>query len=109
VERIHADMWEHDLIKHYKGIFHANPGGFTYTEGWSELMRDYTNIMDEDTRLREAASNKAAPAPAPVAAAKGGDGGDNGLVVSGLLLIVFGLGVAYLVLRPGRSPKNGGE
>ncbi len=54
VERIYADMWEHDLIKLYKGLFHMNPGGFTYTEGWSPLMRDYTEIMDENTRLREA-------------------------------------------------------
>lgn len=53
VERIYADMWEHDLIKLYKGLFHANPGGFTYTEGWSELLKDYTEIMDENTRLRE--------------------------------------------------------
>lgn len=54
VERVHADMWEHDLIKLYKGLFHNNPGGFTYTEGWSPLLRDYTEIMDENTRLREA-------------------------------------------------------
>ncbi|NJD08791.1 MAG: hydroxylamine reductase [Methylococcaceae bacterium] len=53
VERVYADMWEHDLIKLYKGLFHANPGGFTYTEGWSELMRDYAVIMDENTRLRD--------------------------------------------------------
>ena len=53
VERTYADMWEHDLIKLYKGLFHVNPGGFTYTEGWSELMRDYAEIMDENTRLRE--------------------------------------------------------
>ena len=32
-----------------------NPGGYTYSEGWSELMRGYAEIMDEDTRLREAA------------------------------------------------------
>lgn len=105
VERIHADMWEHNLIKHYKGIFHVNPGGFTYTEGWSELMRDYTNIMDEDTRLREAAaSKKTAPAPAAVPAKE--ESGGNGLVISGLLLILFGLGVAYMVLRSGHSKKT---
>jgi len=53
VERVYADMWEHDVIKLYKGLFHGNPGGFTYTEGWSPLMRDYAEIMDENTRLRE--------------------------------------------------------
>ncbi|MGX2038806.1 multiheme c-type cytochrome [Methylocaldum sp. MU1018] len=59
VERVYADMWEHDVIKLYKGLFHANPGGFTYTEGWSELMRDYAIIMDENTKLREAAGKTA--------------------------------------------------
>ncbi|WP_082054349.1 multiheme c-type cytochrome [Methyloterricola oryzae] len=58
VERVYADMWEHDLIKLYKGLFHVNPGGFTYTEGWSELMRDYAIIMDENTKLREGKSAK---------------------------------------------------
>jgi hydroxylamine dehydrogenase len=54
IERIYADLWEHDLIKLYKGLFHNNPGGFTYTEGWSPLLRDYAEIMDENTRIREA-------------------------------------------------------
>lgn len=58
VERVYADMWEHDLIKLYKGLFHVNPGGFTYTEGWSELMRDYAIIMEENTKLREGKSAK---------------------------------------------------
>ncbi|MCK5924084.1 MAG: hydroxylamine reductase, partial [Methylococcales bacterium] len=62
VERIYADMWEHDLIKLYKGLFHMNPGGFTYTEGWSALMRDYAEIMDENTRLREKAGQSLATA-----------------------------------------------
>jgi hydroxylamine dehydrogenase len=53
-------MWEHDLIKLYKGLFHMNPGGFTYTEGWSALMRDYAEIMDENTRLREKAKQSPA-------------------------------------------------
>ena len=41
------------LIKHYKGLFHMNPGGFTYTEGWSELLKRYTEIQNENTRIRE--------------------------------------------------------
>ena len=53
VDRIHADMWEHDLIKHYKGLFHVNPGGFTYTEGWSELLKRYTESQNENARIRE--------------------------------------------------------
>ena len=62
VERVYADMWEHDLIKLYKGLFHMNPGGFTYTEGWSALMSDYAEIMDENTRLRERAGQSSASA-----------------------------------------------
>lgn len=46
-------MWEHDLIKLYKGLAHANPGGFTYSEGWAPMMGRYARIMDEDTKLRE--------------------------------------------------------
>ncbi|WP_281171943.1 multiheme c-type cytochrome [Methylomicrobium lacus] len=107
VERIHADMWEHDLIKHYKGMFHTNPGGFTYTEGWSELMKDYAEIMDEDTRLREASGKSAAGSKAvaaPASTAKSKEGG-SGLSFTGLLLIVLGLGVAYKVFGPFRFKK----
>ncbi|HHA18351.1 MAG TPA: hydroxylamine reductase [Methylophaga sp.] len=53
VDRIYAEMWEHDLIKHYKGLVHVNPGGFTYSEGWARLMRRYAEIQNEDSRLRE--------------------------------------------------------
>jgi len=53
VDRAHAEMWEQDLIKHYKGLFHVNPGGFTYTEGWSQLLERYTEIQHENTRIRE--------------------------------------------------------
>lgn len=62
VERVYADLWEHDLIKLYKGLFHANPGGFTYTEGWSPMMRDYAEIMDADTELRARQATKSAGA-----------------------------------------------
>jgi hydroxylamine dehydrogenase len=95
VERIYADMWEHDLIKHYKGIFHANPGGYTYTEGWSALMRDYAEIMDEDTRLRESA-RIAKKASVPVK--------DNGKVdyislLASLIFILLGVFIGYLILK----------
>ncbi len=60
VERIYAEMWEHDLIKLYKGLVHANPGGFTYSEGWSPLLRDYAEIMDENARLREKGGSRRA-------------------------------------------------
>ena len=88
-------MWEHDLIKHYKGIFHANPGGYTYTEGWSALMRDYAEIMDEDTRLRESART-AKKASVSVK--------DNGKVdyislLASLIFIVLGVFIGYLILK----------
>ncbi len=98
VERVYADMWEHDVIKHYKGIFHANPGGYTYTEGWSSLMRDYAEIMDEDTRLREAAKNK--PAVTIGAPADSGSKIDSGILIAGLILLALGLFVGYLVFKP---------
>ncbi|MGR8942424.1 MAG: multiheme c-type cytochrome, partial [Gammaproteobacteria bacterium] len=108
VERIHADMWEHDLIKHYKGIFHANPGGFTYTEGWSVLMKDYAEIMDEDTRLREGAGRAAGrdKADAAPASPSNTEDGGWGLGFAGLILIALGLGVAYKVFGPVRFKKS---
>ena len=30
-----------------------NPGGFTCTEGWSKLLTRYTEIQNENTRIRE--------------------------------------------------------
>lgn len=95
VERVHADMWEHDLIKLYKGLVHANPGGFTYTEGWSELMKDYTQIMDENTKLRTAGANSNA---ATTPAVKPGERSWTiGLVVVALLI---GFGVFILRRKP---------
>ncbi|WNV05707.1 multiheme c-type cytochrome [Candidatus Methylospira mobilis] len=96
VERVHADMWEHDLVKLYKGLVHANPGGFTYTEGWSELMKDYAFIMNENTVLREEHARNL-PKPAK-----------NGFVeflTSGYLLglVLIGAGVAFILTRNKRS------
>ena len=106
VERIYADMWEHDLIKHYKGIFHANPGGYTYTEGWSSLMRDYAEIMDEDTKLREAARNKSGTGAKAVSTIGGGsDKTDYGTLLAGLILVILGLFVGYLVLKPKKDDQ----
>ncbi|CAL1238835.1 multiheme c-type cytochrome [Candidatus Methylocalor cossyra] len=90
VERVYADMWEHDLIKLYKGLFHANPGGFTYTEGWSPLLRDYTLIMDENTKLREQAGKSAATGALSLASQRTSDEGDPARWVLGSLLVVAG-------------------
>jgi len=59
VEYEFAEMWEHHKIKHYKALAHMNPGGYTYSEGWSQLVKSATRIADEDTRLREAAEIRA--------------------------------------------------
>ncbi len=94
VERIYADMWEHDLIKLYKGLFHVNPGGFTYTEGWSPLVKGYAEIMDEDTRLRKEAAQDKAITNLQISNQEGG--GFNSLL--GIILILLGAGLAYIVL-----------
>ena len=58
VEYEFAEMWEHHKIKHYKGLAHANPGGYTYTEGWSQLIKSAVRINDEDVKLRDMAELK---------------------------------------------------
>lgn len=59
VEYEFAEMWEHHKIKHYKALAHANPGGYTYSDGWSQLVKSAAKINDEDTKLREAAAIRA--------------------------------------------------
>ncbi len=59
VEYEFAEMWEHHKIRHYKALAHANPGGFTYSDGWSQLIKSAVRINDEDVRLREFAELKA--------------------------------------------------
>ena len=59
VEYEYAEMWEHHKIKHFKGLAHVHPGGFTYSEGWSQLIKSAVRINDEDTRLRDMAELKA--------------------------------------------------
>ncbi len=58
IEYEYAEMWEQNLIKHYKGLAHMNPGGYTYSEGWSQLIKNYARIQDENTKLREMADLK---------------------------------------------------
>jgi hydroxylamine dehydrogenase len=55
VEYEFAEMWEHHKIKHYKALAHVNPGGYTYSDGWSQLIKSAVRINDEDARLREMA------------------------------------------------------
>lgn len=58
IEYEYNELWEHHLIKLYKGLAHANPGGYTYSEGWSQIIKSYTRIQDENTRIREMADLK---------------------------------------------------
>ncbi len=58
MDRVYTEMWEHDLIKLYKGLAHFNPGNYTYSNGWAPLMGAYAEIQDENTRIREMASLK---------------------------------------------------
>ncbi len=49
----YSQMRFQQLMRHFKGLAHANPGGFTYTHGWAELVGSLARIQDENTRLRE--------------------------------------------------------
>ncbi len=49
------EMGENDLVKLHVGVAHANPGNWTYTEGWESLIRAYAKITQADTELREMA------------------------------------------------------
>jgi hydroxylamine dehydrogenase len=51
-----AEMWEQKIMRHFKGLAHANPGGWTYSHGWSELVGSLAKIQDGNTQLREKAA-----------------------------------------------------
>lgn len=53
VDRTFADMWEQHIARYMKGLQHVNPGGWTYSHGWADLIRDRTIINEYDTVLRE--------------------------------------------------------
>ena len=55
IEHEYVQMWEQEIMRHFKGLAHVNPGGFTYSYGWSELIGSLARIRDEDIRLRERA------------------------------------------------------
>jgi hydroxylamine dehydrogenase len=55
VDRTFAEMWEQHAAGYMKGLEHVNPGGWTYTRGWSQLINDQTIINEADTMLREKA------------------------------------------------------
>jgi len=55
VDRTFAEMWEQHIARYMKGLQHVNPGGWAYSHGWSDLIKDQTIINEYDTTLREKA------------------------------------------------------
>ncbi|HRO58359.1 MAG TPA: multiheme c-type cytochrome [Burkholderiaceae bacterium] len=55
VDRTFAEMWEQDVARYMKGLQHVNPGGWTYSHGWSNLIKGQTIINEQNTLLRERA------------------------------------------------------
>ena len=53
VDYTYSLMRFQQLMRHFKGLAHVNPGGFTYTHGWAELIGSLVRIKDEDSRLRQ--------------------------------------------------------
>jgi len=108
VEREYTEMWEQDLLKHYKGLAHVNPGGWTYTDGWSQLMKRVARINDADTELREMAALKAEIGELKAAQKQSWFQLDEpvrqaSIGALGLLLLGFGLGVVVRSRRRLRS------
>jgi hydroxylamine dehydrogenase len=100
VEVEYARACRNDLNKLFKGLAHANPGGWAYSEGWSPLVACYARIMDADTQLREMAEIR-------VKLARIDDGTRFGLLdldsdlgkasiggLGGVMVLVGGLGLA---------------
>lgn len=52
VDRTFAEMWEQHAAQYMKGLEHVNPGGWTYSHGWSDLIKDQIIINEADTQLR---------------------------------------------------------
>ncbi len=50
-----ARMWEQHVARYMKGLEHVNPGGWTYSHGWSDLIGDQIYINEQNTKLRERA------------------------------------------------------
>lgn len=56
VDRTFAEMWEQHVAQYMKGLQHVNPGGWTYSAGWSALIKDQVIINEADTQLRAQAA-----------------------------------------------------
>ena len=58
------------------------------------MVRDYADIMDEDTRIREAAAAKASTEA----------GEQHDALLEALVFIALGLGIAFWVWRKSKQP-----
>jgi hydroxylamine dehydrogenase len=113
VEIEYARNCQYDLNKLYKGLAHANPGGWAYSEGWSPLVECYARIMDADTQLREMADMRVKLAAIEDRVKLGSldlDGGIEKAAVAGLggvMMLVGGLGLARR-RRAANPPERSG-
>lgn len=55
IDRVMAEMWEQDVNTFMKGVEHVNPGGWTYTNSWNELIEAQIFISQRATQLRNRA------------------------------------------------------
>ena len=53
VEFIELNMGENQLPKTHVALAHVNPGNWSYSDGYEQLNFMYTQIMDEDVKIRE--------------------------------------------------------
>lgn len=56
VDRTFAELWEQHVADLMKAYQHVNPGGWTYSMGWSDMIKDQTIINEQDTQLRQHAA-----------------------------------------------------
>ncbi len=53
VEFVELNMGENQLPKTHVALAHVNPGNWSYSDGYEQLNFMYTQIMDEDVKIRE--------------------------------------------------------
>ena len=109
VEIEHARDCRTDLNQLYKGVMHASPGGWAYTQGWGGLVDCYARVMDADTQLREMAELKERLSVVERSASSSLLNLDEGVQkasVSGLGGALMLMGMAGLLLPRRRENEN---
>src|SRR5690606_2763856 len=96
VDRTFAEMWEQHVAQYMKRLEHVNPGGWTYSAGWSDLSKDQVIINEADTQLRAQAALEARVAKLEGAAQGSATSGK----VSSLAPVPGSLRVAGISLDP---------